>query len=123
MSNDSQKIQDVMYSIHNLWGAPIYVVVIVILLYNNLGWATFVGLAAMLILTFITGAPAAGGSLGRWWSCLMPLLSLGAGLVAGCWWGVEVVVALLLPAAAAAALLHCCIAALLHCCIFDRTAS
>jgi hypothetical protein len=48
MSNDAQKVQEVMLGIHVLWGAPILVVVILVLLYQQVGWATFVGLGVVL---------------------------------------------------------------------------
>lgn len=55
MSNDAQKVQDAMLAIHTAWGAPALIVVILALLYQQVGWATFVGLAVMLIYTPLTG--------------------------------------------------------------------
>lgn len=49
MSNDAQKVQDVMLAIHTLWGAPALIIVILILLYQQVGWATFVGLGVALL--------------------------------------------------------------------------
>lgn len=49
MSNDAQKVQDVMLAIHTLWGAPVLIVIILGLLYQQLGWATFVGLVVVVI--------------------------------------------------------------------------
>eukprot|EP00878_Enallax_costatus_P008308 GHUV01008686.1.p1 GENE.GHUV01008686.1~~GHUV01008686.1.p1 ORF type:complete len:1320 (+),score=395.23 GHUV01008686.1:299-4258(+) len=43
MSNDAQKVQDVMLAIHTLWGAPALIIVVLVLLYQQVGWATFVG--------------------------------------------------------------------------------
>ncbi|WIA12103.1 hypothetical protein OEZ85_012177 [Tetradesmus obliquus] len=43
MSNDAQKVQDVMLAIHTLWGAPALIIVILVLLYQQVGWSTFVG--------------------------------------------------------------------------------
>lgn len=54
MSNDAQKVQDVMLAIHTLWGAPVLIVVIVGLLYQQLGWATFVGLVVVAVYTPIS---------------------------------------------------------------------
>ena len=51
MSNDAQKVQEVMLGIHVLWGAPILVVIILVLLYQQVGWATFVGLGVILAYT------------------------------------------------------------------------
>lgn len=55
MSNDAQKVQDAMMAIHTIWGAPALIVVITILLYQQVGWATFVGLGIMLIYAPMTG--------------------------------------------------------------------
>lgn len=55
MSNDAQKVQDAMLAIHTAWGAPALIVVILALLYQQVGWATFVGLAVMLVYTPLTG--------------------------------------------------------------------
>lgn len=49
MSNDAQKVQDVMLAIHTLWGAPALIVVILVLLYQQVGWATFVGFGVALL--------------------------------------------------------------------------
>ncbi|KAF8071181.1 abcC12 [Scenedesmus sp. PABB004] len=51
MSNDAQKVQDVMLAIHTLWGAPALIVVILILLYQQVGWATFPGVGVALLYT------------------------------------------------------------------------
>jgi ATP-binding cassette, subfamily C (CFTR/MRP), member 1 len=54
MSNDAQKIQEVMMSIHMVWGSPLLIIAIVGLLYREVEWACFVGLAVMLLLVPIT---------------------------------------------------------------------
>ena len=51
MSNDAQKVQEVILGVHVLWGAPLLIIVILALLYQQVGWATFVGLAVMLVYT------------------------------------------------------------------------
>jgi hypothetical protein len=43
-----------MLAIHTLWGAPVLIVVIVGLLYQQLGWATFVGLVVVAIYSPIS---------------------------------------------------------------------
>lgn len=55
MSNDAQKIQDAMMAIHTLWGAPCLIVVILVLLYQQVGWATFVGLGVMVVYAPVSG--------------------------------------------------------------------
>jgi hypothetical protein len=55
MSNDAQKVQDAMLAIHSLWGSPALIAVILALLYQQVGWATFVGLGVMLMLVPLTG--------------------------------------------------------------------
>jgi hypothetical protein len=49
MSNDAQKVQDVMLAIHTLWGAPALIVVILVLLYMQVGWSTFVGFGVAVL--------------------------------------------------------------------------
>jgi hypothetical protein len=49
MSNDAQKVQDVMLAIHTLWGAPALIIVILVLLYMQVGWSTFVGFGVALL--------------------------------------------------------------------------
>lgn len=63
MSTDAQKVQDAALSIHALWGAPIIIVVVLVLLYRYVEWATFVGLAVMFSLGPMTGKLA--GVIGR----------------------------------------------------------
>lgn len=43
-----------MLAIHTLWGAPVLIVVIIGLLYQQLGWATFVGLVVVAIYSPIS---------------------------------------------------------------------
>ena len=38
MSNDAQKVQEVILGIHVLWGAPALIVVILVLLYKQVGF-------------------------------------------------------------------------------------
>ena len=49
MSNDAQKIQEVVLGVHTLWGGPLLIVVTLTLLYQQVGWACFVGLAVMVL--------------------------------------------------------------------------
>ena len=37
-------------SLHTAWGAPLFIIAILILLYVEIQWSAFVGLAAMLLL-------------------------------------------------------------------------
>jgi ATP-binding cassette, subfamily C (CFTR/MRP), member 1 len=39
-----------MITIHTAWGAPIFIIAILTLLYREIQWAAFVGLGAMLLL-------------------------------------------------------------------------
>jgi len=50
MSNDAQKLQDAMMAIHALWGAPALIIVVLALLWLQIGWATLVGLGIMLCI-------------------------------------------------------------------------
>lgn len=50
MSNDAQKVQDAMLAVHSLWGSPALIIIILFLLYQQVGWATFVGMGVMLLL-------------------------------------------------------------------------
>lgn len=58
MSNDSQKIQDVMLAIHACWASPIYILAVLAMLYLQVQWATFVGLGVMMMLGPMTGIVA-----------------------------------------------------------------
>ncbi|GAX83000.1 hypothetical protein CEUSTIGMA_g10427.t1 [Chlamydomonas eustigma] len=59
MSNDAQKLQDAAYALHSIWGAPAIIMMVLALLWFQVGWATFVGLGVMLTLIPITGFLAA----------------------------------------------------------------
>ncbi|GLI66142.1 hypothetical protein VaNZ11_009876 [Volvox africanus] len=59
MSNDAQKLQDAMFAIHAMWGSPTYIIAVLVLLWFEVGWATFVGLGIMLVMVPMTGALAA----------------------------------------------------------------
>ena len=43
MSNDVNKLQDLFQLLHNLWGAPIFIVASFAMLYGVIQWSTFVG--------------------------------------------------------------------------------
>jgi ATP-binding cassette, subfamily C (CFTR/MRP), member 1 len=58
MSNDAQKIQDVMLAIHACWGSPLFIMAVLAMLYLQVEWATFVGLFVMLALGPLTGIVA-----------------------------------------------------------------
>ncbi|KXZ51207.1 hypothetical protein GPECTOR_13g694 [Gonium pectorale] len=55
MSNDAQKLQDAMFAIHAMWGSPAYIIAVLVLLWFQVGWATFVGLGVMLVMVPLTG--------------------------------------------------------------------
>ncbi|PNH11698.1 Canalicular multispecific organic anion transporter 1, partial [Tetrabaena socialis] len=66
MSNDAQKLQDAMFAIHAMWGSPAYIIAVLVLLWFEVGWATFVGLGVMLVMVPLTGKLAMKlGSLRR----------------------------------------------------------
>lgn len=50
MSNDAQKLQDASIVVHNLWGAPLLIVVVLIFLYFEIGLATLICLGLVLII-------------------------------------------------------------------------
>ncbi|KAG1666954.1 hypothetical protein FOA52_004237 [Chlamydomonas sp. UWO 241] len=50
MSNDAQKLQDAAFAIHSIWGSPVLIIVIIILMWYQIGWATFVCLGVVLVL-------------------------------------------------------------------------
>ena len=56
-----------MLAIHTLWGAPVLIVVIVGLLYQQLGWATFVGLVVVAIYSPISSRCPCGWCGVVWW--------------------------------------------------------
>ena len=45
MSNDVNKLQDLFQLLHNLWGAPIFIVASFVMLYDVIQWSSFVGFA------------------------------------------------------------------------------
>lgn len=51
-----------MISIHTAWGAPVFIIAILALLYMEIQWAAFVGLGAMLLL--IPASAYVGKTLG-----------------------------------------------------------
>jgi ATP-binding cassette subfamily C (CFTR/MRP) protein 1 len=55
MSNDAEKLQNVMWAIHGVWAAPALIVAILALLWFQVGWATFVGLGVMLLMVPTAG--------------------------------------------------------------------
>eukprot|EP00798_Chlamydomonas_sp_ICE-L_P013600 gene13600-19473_t len=59
MSNDAQKVQDAMFAIHALWATPLFIIAVIILLWFQVKWATFVGLGIMLLLVPCTAFLAA----------------------------------------------------------------
>ncbi|GFR43059.1 hypothetical protein Agub_g4065 [Astrephomene gubernaculifera] len=59
MSNDAQKLQDAMFAIHAMWGSPAFIAAVLVLLWFEVGWATFVGLGIMLVMVPMTGGIAA----------------------------------------------------------------
>lgn len=48
-------LQEVVLSIHSIWGAPIYILAIMALLYREIEWASLVGLGVLLVLVPISG--------------------------------------------------------------------
>lgn len=57
------QVQDVMLAIHTLWGAPVLIAIILGLLYQQLGWATFVGLVVVAIYSPISSEWAVAGHI------------------------------------------------------------
>eukprot|EP01064_Diplonema_japonicum_P021232 TRINITY_DN3077_c2_g1_i1.p1 TRINITY_DN3077_c2_g1~~TRINITY_DN3077_c2_g1_i1.p1 ORF type:complete len:1577 (+),score=524.46 TRINITY_DN3077_c2_g1_i1:102-4832(+) len=55
MSTDSQRAQDVIQSIHQLWSAPFQIIVSCILLFRLVGVSLFAGIGVMLLATPIQG--------------------------------------------------------------------
>ena len=48
-------LQEVVLSIHSIWGAPIYILSIMALLYREIQWASLVGLGVLLVMVPISG--------------------------------------------------------------------
>lgn len=55
MSMDTQRIQDVTTYLHVIWSAAFQIILILYLLYQTLGWATFVGLALLIAMIPMNG--------------------------------------------------------------------
>jgi len=53
-------------AIHTLWGAPAMILVVLALLYQQVGWATFVGLVVMLMYSPVSSKCGDGVRLGGW---------------------------------------------------------
>lgn len=52
--------QDAMFAIHAMWGSPMFVIAVLVLLWFEVGWATFVGLGVMLVMVPFTGGMQLG---------------------------------------------------------------
>lgn len=52
---DGCALQEVVLSIHSIWGAPIYILSIMALLYREIQWASLVGLGVLLVMVPISG--------------------------------------------------------------------
>jgi len=55
LSNDCQKLQDFFPQIHDIWASPVLVAASLWLLFGVLNWATFIGLAVILLSGPLTG--------------------------------------------------------------------
>jgi ATP-binding cassette subfamily C (CFTR/MRP) protein 1 len=49
MSNDVNKLQDLFQLLHNLWGAPIFIVGAFVMLYDVIQWSTFIGFLCIIV--------------------------------------------------------------------------
>ena len=49
-SNDAEKIQQLMFFLHGTWGAPVLIVVGLVVLYRVISWAAFVGFGALVFI-------------------------------------------------------------------------
>ena len=59
MSNDVNKLQDLFQLLHNLWGAPIFIIASFVMLYDVIQWSAFIGFACILVaapLTFLVAS-------------------------------------------------------------------
>ena len=54
MSNDVNKLQDLFQLLHNLWGAPIFIVASFVMLYDVIQWSSFVGFACIIVAAPMT---------------------------------------------------------------------
>ena len=50
MSTDSQRLADTMSDFAQIWSSPLRIVICMVLLYNQLGWSAFAGLAVCILL-------------------------------------------------------------------------
>ena len=50
MSTDTQRLADTMPYFAQIWSSPLQIIICMILLYNQLGWSAFAGLATCIIL-------------------------------------------------------------------------
>lgn len=50
MAVDSQRFQDLLMYINMIWSAPFQIIVTIILLYRELGWPVFAGVACLILL-------------------------------------------------------------------------
>jgi ATP-binding cassette, subfamily C (CFTR/MRP), member 1 len=49
MSNDVNKLQDVFQLLHNIWGAPIFIIAAFAMLYDVIQWSTFIGFLCIIV--------------------------------------------------------------------------
>ena len=49
MSNDVNKLQDVFQLLHNIWGAPIFIIAAFAMLYDVIEWSTFIGFLCIIV--------------------------------------------------------------------------
>ena len=54
MSNDVNKLQDLFQLLHNLWGAPIFIVAAFVMLYDVIQWSTFIGFLCIIVAAPLT---------------------------------------------------------------------
>tara|TARA_B110000977_G_scaffold200812_1_gene292715 strand:+ start:9872 stop:14014 length:4143 start_codon:yes stop_codon:yes gene_type:complete len=54
MSNDVNKLQDLFQLLHNLWGAPIFIIASFVMLYDVIQWSAFIGFACILVAAPLT---------------------------------------------------------------------
>lgn len=50
ITTDVEALQQILQQLHNLWSAPLRIVVALVLLFNQLGWASLVGASVLLLL-------------------------------------------------------------------------
>ena len=49
MSNDVNKLQGVFQLLHNIWGAPIFIIAAFAMLYDVIQWSTFIGFLCIIV--------------------------------------------------------------------------